>query len=80
MSRGSGIIDLYLVNADGTGLARLPDVESDPPTWSPDGTAVAFVSAGEIYLVNADGTGLYRLPTGHLGLPSDSDPAWSPVP
>lgn len=37
--------ELYLVRADGTGLARLPDAESVGaalfgPSWAPDGSAI----------------------------------------
>jgi TolB protein len=45
--------DIYLVNADGTGLRNLTNVsrlETDAdgsPTWSPDGREVAFVRNGE---------------------------------
>ena len=51
------------------------------PTWSPDGSKIAFVSdrdrdgGDDIYVMNADGTNPVRL-TQHDGY--DSEPAWSP--
>ncbi|NIR36917.1 MAG: hypothetical protein GWN79_09475, partial [Actinobacteria bacterium] len=53
--------DLYLMNADGTGVVRLttdPSGDFDPD-WSPDGSRIAFWSRRdgnpEIYVMNADG-------------------------
>jgi hypothetical protein len=49
------------------------------PSWSPDGTKIAFTSNvdgnDEIYVMNSDGTGVTRLTNSAA---SDSDPAWSP--
>jgi Tol biopolymer transport system component/polyisoprenoid-binding protein YceI len=50
------------------------------PTWSPDGTKIAFNSFlpegnDDIFVMNADGSGQTRLTS---GLEYDSDPAWSP--
>ncbi|MEK6221396.1 MAG: hypothetical protein N2D54_04035, partial [Chloroflexota bacterium] len=54
------------------------------PTWSPDGTQLAYISPckensniyfdAEIYLMNADGSGSIKLAAG----PGSFDPAWSP--
>ena len=46
MSRRDGNWEIYIINADGSGLQRLT---TDPaqdglPTWSPDGRVLAFVS------------------------------------
>jgi Tol biopolymer transport system component len=69
--------DVWSINADGTGLTRLtrspaPDFD---PTWSPDGTRIAFRSERngepEIWLMNPDGSGQHRLADG-------LSPAWSP--
>jgi Tol biopolymer transport system component len=54
---------IYSVNADGTGLARLTDPPRDAfdPDWSPDGTKIAFTSYEtgnwDISTMNADGSG-----------------------
>jgi hypothetical protein len=78
----SGIMGLWRINADGTGMAPFHFTTAGPahPTWSPDGSQLAFVSGPngldlDIYRVNADGTGLLRL-TNSPGL--DDWPAWSP--
>lgn len=54
----SGNQDIWLANADGTGLARLTHHPADDrfPNWSPDGTRIAFTSkrsgAEDIWVVN----------------------------
>ena len=76
--------DVYVVNADGSGLRRLTD---DPgadfdPSWSPDGRRIAYRHEGgggdataEIYVMNADGSQQRNL-TRRRG--QDYSPAWSP--
>jgi TolB protein len=52
-------------------------VQGDVPTWSPDGTRVAFDSpSGDIYVVRTDGSKLHRIAGGNRYLLQD--PAWSP--
>jgi dipeptidyl aminopeptidase/acylaminoacyl peptidase len=83
VSKPGGQADIFVTNADGTGRRRLTNnpAKDIGPTWSPDGTKIAFISdrdrAGdfEIYVMNADGSGVKRL-TDAPG--SSGFPAWSP--
>jgi Tol biopolymer transport system component len=74
--------DLFLTRFDGTQYRRLTD---DPfrdrgPTWSPDGTRIAFYSdrsgAYEHWVIRPDGSGLEQLTRRHEG--SSNFPVWSP--
>ena len=80
-SERDGNLEIYVMNADGTGQTRLTNnpAEDEEPAWSPDGTRIAFHSHHngnrEIYVMNADGSGQTRLTNN----PADeSEPAWSP--
>jgi Tol biopolymer transport system component len=73
---------IWVVHTDGSGLHEInvqpasacggPDADPDAqgcnhPTWSPDGTKIAFIRShsnmvdGEVYTVNVDGTGLRQV-------------------
>lgn len=79
--------NIFIINADGTGLKQLTDSEHEDndPEWSPDGTKIAFKSTRntkesareEIYIMNNDGSDIKRL-TKTSGWQSDHDPSWSP--
>lgn len=78
---GLGTISgIWTMNADGTGLAMVPNTEGGfSATWSPGGEHLAFVCGTpgntEICTIGADGTGLTQL----TATPEfESAPAWSP--
>jgi hypothetical protein len=60
--------DIWVANRDGSGLTRLTTYEGadDQPTWSPDGSMIAFRSMrggqSRIWVMNADGSN-QRTPT-----------------
>lgn len=82
-----GDTDIYVMNADGSGVTRLtstPGVDSDP-SWSADGKQIAFVSGRdflvptlphiELYVMNIDGSQVSRI-TYENG--SAAHPSWAP--
>ena len=77
--------DIYLMNADGTGLHRLttnPRADRDP-ALSPDGSKIAFISDrdspyGDLYTMNVDGSEVRRLTTSVAGpYQYTGQPEWS---
>jgi Tol biopolymer transport system component len=64
--------ELYLTNADGTGLAKI-DLGFDP-SWSPVENKIAYTSNNQIYTMNSDGKEITQLTTEN----SNGNPAWSP--
>ncbi|HEY3210808.1 MAG TPA: hypothetical protein VGL18_13655 [Actinomycetota bacterium] len=77
----NGTDDIWVVNADGSGLQRLttnPANDFDP-AWSPDGSKIAFRSErdgnNEVYVMEADGS-RQRDVSRHRA--DDWGPTWSP--
>lgn len=72
---------IFVINVDGTGLRQVsPDTDPNlffffdgNPTWSPDGSRIAFIRNDLIYVINADGTGMTALPGNRA-----ANPDWSP--
>jgi Tol biopolymer transport system component len=76
--------EIYVVNADGTGLINLTNHPSDDtrPDWSPDGSMIAFQSnrSGnpEIYVTRADGSDGANPRRLTVSPGPDAAPDWSP--
>jgi Tol biopolymer transport system component len=75
--------ELYLVNADGTGLRRLTRTRASEhyAAWSPDGTRIVFARTldddeddFELYVMNADGSCETRLTDNEA---DDEMPSWT---
>ena len=69
---------MFILNADGSGLRRLTKrCGSDySPTWSPNGTKIAFVcyrKSETVFTVRVDGSGLRQVTSRRARYPS-----WSP--
>jgi len=68
--------EIYVINADGTGLRQLAD--GMDPAWSPDGKRVAFARWGGqypgIYIIGEDGKNEAHV----FGWPMAKAPVWSP--
>jgi dipeptidyl aminopeptidase/acylaminoacyl peptidase len=85
ISNRHGGMKVHVIDADSTNggsdirqISTGPD-EDDSPSWSPDGTRIAFVRihAGQshIFVMNSDGTAVQQLTT---GIGQNIHPAWTP--
>jgi Tol biopolymer transport system component len=86
---GASSFALRVVDASGrrtSDLSRLPgnaysysDADHEDPTWSPDGSRVAFYRSNQrnpgVHVANRDGSGMRRVTPKTLG---GHSPAWSP--
>lgn len=83
---GNGTREIYVINADGTGLEKIIDdtmengINLSDPAWSPDASKVAyqgFETNGStvVFTANADGSNVQRLST---STGSALQPDWSP--
>jgi TolB protein len=68
--------NIWVMNADGTGLIPLSSGGAFGTAWSPDGRKIAFVgsppASNDVYVMNSDGSGATLI--GH----DAESPAWSP--
>jgi TolB protein len=82
--RRTGSGDIYVMNADGSGVLRLTTDprEDGQPAWSPDGNRIAFSRCGStncsIWIMTSAGANQHRI-TRSRGIGDlETDPAWSP--
>jgi|SRR4030095_6984943 Tol biopolymer transport system component len=89
-SERDGNWEIFIINADGTGLANLTNNPADEPVqtendagfdWSPNGSHIVFTSDRddgnpEIYVMNADGSAQTRVT--NTPDAAESYPRWSP--
>jgi dipeptidyl aminopeptidase/acylaminoacyl peptidase len=68
---------IFLADADGSNV-RPVDLDGDNrwPTWSPDGSRIAFVHDGVLATMAADGTDVQLID----GVRPEGSIAWNPVP
>lgn len=86
-SKRTGIMQIWLVNADGKGLKQLTNTTDGAcqPAWAPDGIQLAYISpctskreiyeGSAIYIINVETGEITPLPNSPEG---DFDPTWSP--
>ncbi len=66
---------VYVVKSDGTSVQPVTvTTDGAHPTWSPDGTTIAYSTGEQVYLAAADGSGAPTPLTNGAG----HDPVWSP--
>ncbi len=82
----TGVPQIWLMNADGTGLQQITSMPDGAcqPSWSPDGQQLVFISpcpgkryiypGASLHIVNVDGSNVRSLPMTPEG---DFDPSWS---
>jgi hypothetical protein len=76
VSHRDGNFEVYTMSADGSSQTRLTNGGGGGPVFSPDGTKIAYSTAGEINVMNADGTGQTRLTNSPEG---EGNLDWGPL-
>lgn len=85
-STRDGVRELYVMNADGTNVQRLTNLEelegqAHSPAWSPDGTRIAYIGRistlpYRLRIINVDGTGDQAITPENFSITSRPD--WAP--
>jgi TolB protein len=67
-----------VMNADGSNPTRLtsPTTPNGAPSWSPDGTRIAYEQNGDIWVMNIDGSRNIQITSGFW---TDGLPRWRPI-
>lgn len=74
-AKASGSFAIHVMNSNGSGDTSLGSGQQ--PSWSPDGTKIAFADAGGLSIMNADGSGRQQIVASNSdGLVSH--PTWAP--
>ena len=74
-----GIFDLFVVDTNAKNLANLtntPAISEEYPSWSADGTAIAFSRDGDIYKMAPNGANLRQLTSTAV---MEIEPDWHPT-
>jgi TolB protein len=76
-SNRSGVLAIWVMDADGTNQRRLTSGHGEYPSWSPDGRRIAYAGGAyyDIRIVNADGTDDHAISSSAA---YEMAPAWSP--
>ncbi len=76
---GATRADLFVINADGSGLTRLTQLGTiTGAVWSPDGQRLALRAGPSVYVLNADGSAMTQLTHDPSPLVV-GEVAWSPL-
>jgi Tol biopolymer transport system component len=60
-SGGNSDPRIWMVNTDGSGAHMVLDEWARDPSWSSDGSRIAYTSGGDIWVVSADGRDAHRV-------------------
>jgi uncharacterized repeat protein (TIGR01451 family) len=75
---------VYVVNADGSGLSKLPNSPSsiNDLSWSPNGAVFAYSDGANVFVMNVDGTGQTNLSQSRTNIQGEGArsilPRWTP--